>query len=303
MLDVTLLGTGGMAPLPGRLLTAMLARYQGVGILVDCGEGTQIALREAGSGFKQIGIICLTHFHADHMAGLPGLLLTIGNSGRAEPLTIIGPKHVRQVVECLRVIAPQLPYPVEYQEIPQGGGEQQVYRIGDLTISAQPVEHWIPCYAWRLDLSRRPKFQADKAKALGIPVNLWKTLQQGEPVEHEGRLVQPSAVTGEARRGIRLCYSTDLRPGDGLVSFAEGADLWICEGMYGDPEALDKAREHRHCLFTEAADMGKRAAVEELWLTHFSPSLTDPEAFLPGAQAIFPNTWVHKRRTTLAFRD
>ena len=122
MLEVNLLGTGGMVPLPGRFLTSLLVRYEGTAILIDCGEGTQVAIREQGLGFKQIAVICLTHFHADHVAGLPGLLLTIGNAGRADPLMIVGPAHVGEVVQCLCVIAPQLPYELRFAEIGKEGG-------------------------------------------------------------------------------------------------------------------------------------------------------------------------------------
>lgn len=299
MLEVTLLGTGGMVPLPGRFLTSLLVRYEGEAFLVDCGEGTQVAIREAGLGFKQIGVICLTHFHADHVAGLPGLLLTIGNSGRTEPLIVIGPRQVARVVECLRVIAPQLPFPVEYAET--GGGE--ALQMDALTVFTHPVEHWIPCFAYRFDLARRPKFDAEKARALDIPVRYWSVLQRGEAVEAEGRRIEPAAVLGEARRGLRLCYATDLRPSDTLADFASGSDLFICEGMYGDPALREKAVEHRHCLFGEAAAMAARADARELWLTHFSPSMPDPAAYLPHAAAIFPNVFVDKTRALLRFDE
>jgi len=300
MLDVTLLGTGGMVPLPGRFLTSLMARWGGKAVLVDCGEGTQVAIRAAGLGFKHIGALCLTHFHADHIAGLPGLLLSIGNAGRTEPLKIIGPRYVGQVVDCLRVIAPQLPFAVEYLEIE---GDNSAFALGDLTISAQLVEHRIPCYAYRLDLRRQPKFDVDKARRLNIPVEYWSVLQKGEPVALNGRKIAPSAVLGEPRRGIRLCYATDLRPADSLVEFVRRADLFICEGMYGDPGMLEKAMGYRHCLFSEAAEMAKRAEARELWLTHFSPSMPTPEDYHGVAAAIFPNVFVGKKDATLRFMD
>ena len=112
MLDVCLLGTGGMMPLPGRRLTALMTRYNGSSLLIDCGEGTQVAIKEKGWTFKPIDAICFTHYHADHISGLPGLLLTMGNTDRREPLTMIGPKGLERVVTALRTIAPELPFQV-----------------------------------------------------------------------------------------------------------------------------------------------------------------------------------------------
>ena len=301
MLEVNLLGTGGMVPLPGRFLTSLLVRYEGTAILIDCGEGTQVAIREQGLGFKQIAVICLTHFHADHVAGLPGLLLTIGNAGRADPLMIVGPAHVGEVVQCLCVIAPQLPYELRFAEIGKEGGE--LLTLEDLTLSAHPVEHWIPCYAYRLDLSRKPRFDAAKAKALEIPKRFLSLLQRGETVETEGRTFAPDAVMGEARRGLRMTYATDLRPADSLAEFARDSDLFICEGMYGDPEKMEKAVEHRHCMFSEAAEMAKKAAARELWLTHFSPAMPDPQTHLEEAARIFPRVFLDKHSDVLRFRD
>lgn len=300
MLEVKLLGTGGMVPLPERYLSALMVRYDGTAVLVDCGEGTQVAIRAAGLGFKQIGVICLTHFHADHIAGLPGLLLTIGNSGRTEPLTIVGPRHVRQVTDCLRVIAPQLPYNVECTEI-KGNGE--IFSLDSLTLSAHMVEHWTPCYAYQFELARKGKFNADKARALDIPIRYWSVLQNGNTVEHDGRSFRPSNVMGEPRKGIRLCYATDLRPSDSLAEFARDSDLFICEGMYGDPELREKAVEHRHCLFGEAAHMAKKANARELWLTHFSPSMPDPAEYLRFASEIFENVFIGKSSAVLRFDE
>ena len=298
MLDVNLLGTGGMVPLPGRFLTSLMLRYQGNGILIDCGEGTQVAIRAAGLGFKHIGVICLTHFHADHVAGIPGLLLTIGNSGRTEPIYIIGPKYVGQIIDCLRIIAPKLPFEVKYVEITEAG---EVFSFDELSISVHPVEHWIPCYAYKIDIARQRKFNADKAKALDIPVTLWSKLQKGETVEYDGKTAIPDQVMGEARRGLSLCYSTDLRPSATLPVFAKDTDLFVCEGMYGDPEDLEKALSHRHCLFSEAAEMAAKAGTKELWLTHFSPSMPKPEEYINVAAAIFPNVYIDKMSTILRF--
>ena len=303
MIEVNLLGTGGMLPLPERYLTSLYVKYKGCVILIDCGEGTQVAIRAAGLGFKQIGVICLTHFHADHIAGLPGLLLTIGNSGRTEPLVIIGPKYVRHIVECLCVIAPQLPYELQFAEISETETDREILAIDSLTISAQPVEHWIPCYAYRFDLSRQGRFNPEKAKSLEIPVKYWSVLQSGKTVNANDMIFTPSDVMGEARKGISVCYATDLRPSNSLSEFAKCSDLFICEGMYGDSEMIEKAVEHRHCLFAEAAEMAKNAAVKELWLTHFSPAMMKPDEYINNATDIFPNTKVDKKREILIFDE
>lgn len=302
MLDIALVGTGGMLPLANRFLTSLIIRYNGNLFLTDCGEGTQVSLRMLGWGFKQIGVICLTHFHADHIAGLPGLLLTIGNSDRTEPLVIIGPPGTQNVVESLRVIAPALPFYIQYYEIDP---ELDKFYFDNLTISTQPVEHRIPCFAYKFELERQGKFDAIRAKELDIPQKYWSKLQKGEFITIGDKTFQPQDVLGEKRRGIKLCYSTDLRPSDNLIQFAKNSDLFICEGIYGDETKLDKALQHRHCLFSEAAYMAKMAQVKELWLTHFSPSLVDPDYYLKKATCIFPNTVIGKDRMskTLNFID
>ena len=295
MLDIALVGTGGMLPLPNRFLTSLLLRYNGNLFLVDCGEGTQVSLRMLGWGFKQISVICLTHFHADHVAGLPGLLLAIGNAERTEPLVIIGPPGVQQIVESLRIIAPVLPFFIQYYEIDE---ELNEFYFDNLTISTQAVEHRVPCFAYRFTLERQGKFDAQRAQELEIPRNYWSKLQKGEQVTVNNKTFHPHDVLGEKRRGLKLCYATDLRPSDAVTQFAKNSDLFICEGIYADDDKLDKALLHRHCLFSEAAHMAKMAQVKELWLTHFSPSLLDPENHLAKASNIFPNTVIGKDRMT-----
>jgi len=312
MIEVNLLGTGGYAPLPERYLTSLYLKYNGCVILVDCGEGTQTAIRAAGLGFKQISIICLTHFHADHIAGLPGLLLTIGNSGRTEPLTVIGPKYTGQIVKCLCVIAPQLPFDINFVEIEKeekrkGKKSKEtnsyIFNIDSLFISVHEVEHWISCYAYRFNLKRQGRFNPGKAKSLEIPVKYWSVLQAGNNVHVNGKHFTPSDVMGNERKGITVCYATDLRPSESISEFAANADLFICEGMYGDSELYEKAVEHRHCLFSEAAEMAEKACVKELWLTHFSPSVVNPEEYIANATDIFPNTRIGKNRDVLIFEE
>lgn len=252
-------GTSGTIPLPGRWLSAVLARLGSGLILFDRGEGTQISMRQIGWGFKALSLICLSHLHADHAAGLPGLLLTIGNAGRTEPLTILGPRGTERAVAGLRVVAPYLPFEVVVREA--AGGEELAWNGAQVASTA--LHHAVPCLGYRLDVPRRPRFDAVAARRLGVPVLRWKQLQRGEAVEVDGRRVQPADVLGGARRGLRLGYVTDTRPTPELPVFLAGADLLVCEGTYGDPADRENALENRHLLFSEAAEIARAAALAD----------------------------------------
>lgn len=287
MLDICLLGTGGMMPMPARFLTSMMVRIKGRMMMVDCGEGTQVTMKMLGWGFKAIDVICITHFHADHISGLPGLLLTIGNSGREEPLTIIGPAGLNYIIEGIRRICPELPFELKLIELNRETPKEIV--ISEFHISHCAVDHMVKCYAYRVDLPRIGKFDTKKATELGLPRTLWGALQKEGSVEHDGAVYTSDMVLGEARQGVSVTYCTDSRPVDQLISFAKNTDLFICEGMYGEDDKLKKAKENKHMLFSEAATLAKRSGAKELWLTHFSPSLSEPEEFLPVATKIFSN--------------
>lgn len=286
MLDIALLGTGGMMPMPNRFLASAIVRLNGNVLIIDCGEGTQVSLKTVGWGFKAISTICFTHYHADHISGLPGMLLTIGNSGRTEPVTLIGPTGLIKVVEGLRVIAPELPYEIKYIEI--SGGES--FNINGFDISALCVEHIIKCIAYRIDVLRKGKFDVKKAMELNIPQKFWSKLQNGENITFEGKSYTSDMVMGTQRKGIRFAYCTDSRPTAQLPEFIYEADLFVCEGMYGEDEKLEKAIENKHMLFSEAAKLALKGQVKELILTHFSPALSEPEEFILNAQNIFENT-------------
>lgn len=302
MLDICLLGTGGMMPLPYRWLTSMMARFHGTNILIDCGEGTQIAMKEKGWSPKPIDIMCFTHYHADHIAGLPGMLLTMGNAEKTTPLLLIGPKGLARVVNGLRTIAPELPFEILYQEITE---PEQQFLFDGFRIEAFKVNHNVVCYGYNLIIERIGKFQLEKAQALGIDKKYWSRLQKGEIVETEEGRYTPEMVLGPSRKGIKVTYCTDSRPTESIVKNASEADLFICEGMYGEPDKKEKAKEYKHMTFYEAAQMAKEAKVQELWLTHYSPSLTRPEEYTKEVRAIYPNTHIAKdgKSVALSFQE
>lgn len=287
MLDVSLLGTGGMMPLPYRWLTSLMLRYNGKSILIDCGEGTQIALREKGWSPNPIEIICFTHYHADHISGLPGMLLTMGNAERREPLLLIGPKGLVKVVNALRTIAPELPFELQYKEL---GEEEQILPFDGFSLKAFRVSHSVQCYGYSMSVARGGRFDRESAQAREIPMKLWSRLQKGETIEQNGRVYTPDMVLGPPRKGLKVTYCTDTRPVEAIAANAEGADLLILEGMYGEPDKLAKAKENKHMTMYEAARIARAAKVPELWLTHYSPSLMRPEEYIGEVRKIFPNT-------------
>ena len=295
MLDVCLLGTGGMMPLPYRWLTALMIRFNGSQLLIDCGEGTQIAMKEKGWSFKPIDVICFTHYHGDHISGLPGLLLTMGNADRTEPLTLIGPKGLERVVNSLRVIAPELPFELKFIEITE---PEQSFELNGYRLTAFRVRHNVICYGYTIEIDRAGKFDVQRAMEQEIPKEYWKHLQRGENLELEGRKLTPDMVRGPPRKGIKLTYCTDTRPTDSIRQHAKGSDLFICEGMYGEKEKAAKAVEYKHMTFYEAAEIARDAEVKEMWLTHYSPSLTRPEEYMDDVRTIFPRAIAGKDRMT-----
>lgn len=289
-------------PLPYRWLTALMIRYNGSSVLIDCGEGTQIAIKEKGWSFKPIDVICFTHYHGDHISGLPGLLLTMGNAERTEPLTLVGPKGLERVVKALRVIAPELPFPIRYMEITE---PEQTFEMNGYRLKAFRVNHNVLCYGYTLEIDRAGRFDVERANAAGIPQRYWGILQKGGTVEEDGNLYTPDMVLGPARKGLKIAYCTDTRPTDSIKKNAAGSDLFVCEGMYGEKDKLKKAKEYKHMTFYEAAWLARESDVGEMWLTHYSPSLTKPEEYMDEVRAIFPRAVAAKDRRSveLVFSD
>lgn len=276
-----------MMPLPGRWTTSLITRYNGSSLLIDCGEGTQVAMKKAGWSFKPVDIICFTHFHADHIAGLPGFLLTMGNAERTEDLLIIGPRGVESVVNSLRVIAPDLPFKIKFRELTES---RETVEVNGYVIDAFKVQHKVTCYGYSISIRRQGRFDAEEAKRLGIPLPFWNRLQKGETVSDGGNVYTPEMVLGPPRKGIKVTYCTDSRPVPVIAENAAGSDLFICEGMYGEDGKEGKAREYKHMTVYEAAALARDADAQELWLTHYSPSMVKPDEYLDRARAVFPRT-------------
>ena len=302
MLDVCLLGTGGTVPLPERWLTSLLVRWEGKELLIDCGEGTQIAMHAHGFSCRHINTILLTHFHADHTAGLPGLLLSMAKADRTEPITIIGPKGLPEILKGVYLVARYIPFEIHYMELEEN---EQEFDVDDLHIRAFSLRHSVPCYGYELNLERRPKFDVEKARENYVPLQAWNMLQKGSNVELNGVTYTPEMVMGTARRGIKVVYVTDTRPVSAIGEHAKGADLLIAEGMYGDPEKLENAKQNKHMMMREAAEIAKEADVRELWFTHYSPSMYEPLIYEAEMVEVFEHAVVARdgQREDISFKD
>jgi ribonuclease Z len=242
-----------------------------------------------GWGFRRLSAICISHTHADHIAGLPGLLHTVANAGRTAELAIYGPRGLGDVVEGLRMIAPTLPFSVRVTELADGAAFTLPAGLRGRCVEG---EHQLPVLAFRVDLPRHRAFLPERAQALGIPLHLWRTLQAGNQVAWERGQATPDQVLGPQRQGLAVSYVTDTRPLPAIVELVAGSDLLVCEGTYGSDDDLAKAIAHRHMTFREAATLAQDAGATRLWITHFSPALDDPAAFAGVAKAVFANTTV-----------
>ena len=285
VIDLILLCSGAMVPLPDRPLSSLMMRSGGSLVLFDCGEGTQTQIRRFHWGFRKLDVICLSHLHADHVAGLPGLLHTVANAGRTEPLRIYGPVGTRQVVHGLRVIARWLPFEVLVTELSDG---DTFPLVEGLRASVCEASHRIECLAWRVDADRAPAFAPARAEILGVPRVQWSKLQRGEAIAVDGRLVQPEAVHGAPRPGVSFAFVTDTRPSERIVELVAGVDLLVSESTYLTDDHQEGAHRFGHMTLTDATAQARAAKVRNLWLTHFSGSIDDPLARSDAARALFP---------------
>ena len=287
MLDLCTLGIGGTMPMPDRALASLYVRVSGRSLLIDCGEGTQVGVQKLGWGMQCIDGILISHYHADHVSGLPGMLLALTKALRTEPLHIYGPVGLTAVVNGLRVIAPQLSFPVVLHEIKD---DFSPFQLIGLEITPIPLDHGMPCLGWRLHLPRAAEFDPQKARNAGIPVPLWKRLQHGETITMDGVTWRPEDVMGAPRKGLTILYATDTRPVEAIAELGFRCDMMFLEGMYGPEEKLPLALKNHHMLYREAAALARDAEAGQLILTHFSTSIEDPQEFLPNATDIFPDT-------------
>jgi ribonuclease Z len=293
-LEVFVLGTGGMMPLPGRGLTSVLLRREGELFLFDCGEGTQIGLRRLNLRWKKITSIFISHTHADHVTGLPGILMLSSQVDRDDPLYIYGPPKIREFVDAMRrTLDMYINYEIVVREI-EGG--VPVVRAEEYSICSHSLVHTKPCLAYSLVEKMRPGiFFPEKALALGVPRGpLWSKLQGGGEVSlPDGSVVKPSQVMGDERKGRKFCFATDTVAAPGLVEFARKSDLFICEGMFAE-ELAETAAEKKHLTAAQAARIAREGGVKKLGLIHYSPRYSERElkTLLGEAREIFPESFL-----------
>ena len=291
--EVIPLGVGSAIPTRDRHLSATALRREGRLLLFDCGEGTQRQLLEAGLLRGRLAAICITHFHGDHLYGLPGLLTTLALQERTEPLTLVGPEGLRRILTSLPGLARDwLPYPVRYVEIAEGTEHQTVFEDRVWTIEARPLDHRVTCFGYRVSERARPgRIDAEAARAAGITRGPdFEALKRGETVTlPDGRRVAPDGLVGPERPGVVVAYCLDTRPCEGGRLLASGADLVIHEATFADAHA-DRADGVGHSTAREAAAVARDAGARRLLLTHFSARYRSPDDLVAEAREIFPAT-------------
>ena len=293
MIDFTLLGTSALLPLPDRALTAGVLRFQGLTVLFDCGEGTQAAARKMGVNIIGADVIALTHYHGDHVFGLPGLLQTMLSMGRTAPLMILGPEGIRREMKPVMTLAGPLPFPVVLREMKKGEAlcldALDASWPQEASLTAVATNHRVPSRGYVFQVRRAGRFLPEKAEALGLPKPVWGLLQKGQTVTLNGQTVLPQEVTGPERKGLKLVFTGDTSPCPALTEAARNADLLVCEATYGDDQDAALAQERGHMTFSQAGQLARDAEVRRLWLCHFSQKLAAPEESLPAAQRFFPD--------------
>lgn len=302
MIDITLLGSGATMPTPERGVSAAVLRCAGRCILFDCGEGTQVALRREKFSPLKIDLIALSHYHGDHIFGLPGLLQTMSCLKRTEPLTITGPEGLAEAMAPILCLAAVEDYEIRFLPVPQNGSfEMRTLNPAwpwGACCAAVPTMHRVPSQGYVFSLSRPPKFAPEKAKALGIPVSCWKKIIEypskpveldGRPLFLEGEPVHGHMLMGESRKGLYVVFSGDTQPCPAVEQAATDADLLIFDATYGENSQEDQALLYGHSTFRQAAELAARAKAKRLWLTHFSQMMRRPEEYLSNAQELFPD--------------
>jgi ribonuclease Z len=304
--EVFALGTSGMMPLPNRFLTSAMLRRDGDLFLFDCGEGTQVSLKMLNLHWKKIDKIFISHMHADHVTGLPGILMLSSQVDRTEPLVIYGPAKLAEFVDASRRI---LDMYINYEIIVRPVEEGVIVDDPLYTVTAFSLDHTKPCFGYVFEEKKRPgEFHPETAASLDIPRGpLWGKLQKGESVTtSDGRTITPDMVVGSPRSGRKFSYVTDTLYLPKIARFVENSDLLLCEGMFtGDME--DAAKEKKHMTATQAGMIARDAHVKKMGLIHYSPRYSDAQLrfLVDDARKIFPKTILTRDRMSfpIALKD
>lgn len=292
MVNLTMIGTGGNVPSHTRFCSSVLLNYKGVKILIDCGEGTQIAMKKFSCGFKGIDLILISHLHGDHINGLLGLLSTMGNAEKRSPLTIVGPSGIRRAISAMMVLWEGLPFELRVIENPIGSFSIVGDVLKDIEINTISLDHSTECIGYSFYFNRGRKFSVEKAEANSVPKYIWNHLQKGKTYYINDKFYSPEDVLEDERKGIKLSFITDTRPIDSIPEFISDSDLFICEAMYGDDIDISKAVKNKHMTFREAATLASKGNVKKLLLTHFSPSIDSPNDYKSNATSVFKDSEV-----------
>ena len=291
MLRVTSLGTGGSLPTPNRNPSGIMVNREGELMLFDCGEGTQQQMMRSKTGMMALSSIFITHFHADHILGIPGLVQTLSFHGRTEPLTIYGPHWVEEFTKLLVGLGYyKLKYEIKTVQLEPGN----IIKRDGYSIHVLKTEHSVPSVGYALvEDERKGRFNRKKAIELGIqPGPMFSKLHRGESVEVDGKIIHSEDVVSASRKGRTIVYSGDTRPCEAILKASQGADLLIHDGTLTD-EKYDRAVESMHSTAGEAASLAKEAGVHHLVLTHISSRYTDDTTpILEDAEKIFANVTV-----------
>ena len=307
--EVFVLGTGGMMPLPNRFLTSVLLRREGSLFLFDCGEGTQISLRSLNLKWKKVSAVFVSHTHADHITGIPGLLMLSAQVDRDEPLIIVGPPKIKEYIETSRrVLDMYINYEIIVKEIADPSIPGEVFRGDDFSVYSFPLNHSKVCVGYKLIEDPRPGvFDPQKAEAAGVPRGpLWSHLQKGETVVNlRSETVRPDQVLGPPRRGCRFSFVSDTAYLPTIAGEVSDSDLFICEGMFTS-DLTESAAEKKHLTAVQAAQIASEAGgIRQMGLIHYSPRFTnrDLQQLLNEAKAVFPQTFLTKDGMNLSIKN